>query len=227
MDKSLVTMNRHIIFFSFLVLFSSVLFAEEAYVSDQLETSLRRGEGLGFKIRRMLKSGEPLEVLKVNKDSGYTKVRTSGGTEGYVLSRHLMESPSARVRIEKIKSSNTELRLEITRLKSEIAQLDDVGKQQSSQINSSQSENKKLGEELKNLREATADVIAIKSKNDQLLKQVKALSSEKDILMRENYAYKDNTKQDWFIRGAAVVLLGVLVGLILPKLRRRRRWGEL
>ncbi len=201
--------------------------AEAAYVSDQLETSLRRGEGLKFKIRRMLKSGEELEILSVNKNTGYTKIRTSGGTEGYVLSRHIMNTPSARLRLDDFQRSNVELRSEIARLQSKISQLDEVRKQQSDQITSLQTENNKLKGELASLRDATADVLAIKSKNDQLIKQLTQLSGEKEILERENRDYKDNTKQDWFIRGAAVVLLGILVGLILPKLRRRRRWGEL
>ena len=65
------------------------------YVSDELEITMRNGQGLDFGIRKMLKSGTELAVLE-NDPSGYSKVRTNDGVEGWVLSRYLVNNPSAR-----------------------------------------------------------------------------------------------------------------------------------
>ncbi len=55
----------------------------------------------------MIDSGLRLEVLERDSASGYSRVRTPGGTEGWVLSRYLMSEPSAREQLEKLTSQLT------------------------------------------------------------------------------------------------------------------------
>lgn len=210
-----------------LLMTGTVASAETIYVSDQLEADLRRGEGTEYKILRMLRSGESLEVLEQNRDTGYTRVRTGSGTEGYVLSRYLMTQPAAREQLATLQSSNQELRGIIVDLENRISELEQTTSSQLGEISQLQSDKQSLDVELTGIREATADVISIKRNNRTLNDQVKTLTSEKDRLLKENDDYRSRTKQDWFVRGAGVVLLGVMIGLILPKLRRRKRWGEL
>ena len=70
------------------------------YVSDQLEVTLRRGKGTRFGISAMLQSGTPLTVLEQDAESGYSRVRTPGGTEGWVLSRFTQPRPVARTQLQ-------------------------------------------------------------------------------------------------------------------------------
>ncbi len=210
-----------------ILLSGTVASAETIYISDQLEASLRRGEGTKYQILRMLKSGEPLELIEYNRETGYTKVRTSSGTEGYVLSRYLMDEPASREQLSSLKDNNQELRGIIVDLENRISELENISNSQSGEITQLQSEKQTLDTELTEIREATADVITIKRSNRTLTDQVDQLTAEKTQLQTENNEYRSKTKQDWFVRGAGVVLLGVLIGLILPKLRRRKRWGEL
>lgn len=221
-------MNKRLIGFGLsLLLCSTAATAQTAFVSDQLEATMRRGEGTQFGIIRMVKSGYPLEVVEVNSTTGYTKVRTKAGTEGYILSRYLMNESAARDRLEAFTVDNKSLIEKITDLEATIVTLQGSTSDQSSQIVTLQSDKQELGVELTGLREATADVMAIKRKNESYSTQVQQLISEKEVLETENRAYRDNTKQDWFVRGAGVIILGIIIGLILPTLRRRRRWGDL
>lgn len=76
--------------------------AKTVYVSDELVITMRTGKGPGFKIIDYLETGTPLEVLQ--EEDNYTKVRTSAGKEGWVLSRYVTaETPKDRVieRLEK------------------------------------------------------------------------------------------------------------------------------
>ena len=61
--------------------------AETRYVSDRLDIQMRTGKGTKFRILRMLPSGTAVEVLETDTANGYTRVRTPGGVEGWVLSR--------------------------------------------------------------------------------------------------------------------------------------------
>ena len=70
--------------------------AESVWVSDQFEIMLRTGPSTSNAIQRMLGSGTELESLETDAESGYSRVTTSGGTEGWVLTRYLMGEPPAR-----------------------------------------------------------------------------------------------------------------------------------
>jgi SH3 domain protein len=70
--------------------------AQTRYVSDRLEVTLRTGTSTQHSIVRMLPSGTRLEVLETEPASGYARVRTADGVEGWVLSRYLMDQPAAR-----------------------------------------------------------------------------------------------------------------------------------
>ncbi|MCP5092182.1 MAG: TIGR04211 family SH3 domain-containing protein, partial [Gammaproteobacteria bacterium] len=89
------------------LLASSAAIAAPAWVTDQFEITLRSGPSTSNAIQLMIDSGLRLEVLERDADSGYTRVRTPGGTEGWVLSRYLMSEPSAREQLAKLSSQLT------------------------------------------------------------------------------------------------------------------------
>src|SRR3569833_2253419 len=58
--------------------------AETRYVCDELEVTLRTGQSTQHQIVRMVKSGTAVVVLATDANTGYTKVRTPSGAEGWV-----------------------------------------------------------------------------------------------------------------------------------------------
>ena len=91
----------------------STAMAETRYVSDRLEIQMRTGKGTQFRILRMLPSGTALEILEVDQENGYSRVRTPSGVEGWVLSRYLMARPAARDQVASAteRASNLEVRV--------------------------------------------------------------------------------------------------------------------
>ena len=71
-------------------------YAEDVWISDQFEVMLRTGPSTTNAIERMLPSGTPLEAVERDDETGYTRVRTANGAEGWVLSRYIMTEPGAR-----------------------------------------------------------------------------------------------------------------------------------
>jgi len=69
------------------ILGATVVGAENRWVTDEFEVMMRSGTSTRQSIVRQLKSGTQLEMLEVDAESGYTKVRTASGSEGWVLSR--------------------------------------------------------------------------------------------------------------------------------------------
>ncbi|MEQ9563603.1 MAG: TIGR04211 family SH3 domain-containing protein, partial [Woeseiaceae bacterium] len=93
---------------------------EPAWISDQFEVMLRTGPSTGNAIQLMLNSGARLEVLERDAESGYSRVRTSGGTEGWVLTRYLMGEPAAREQLEQLTGELTNANAQGTSLGSQL-----------------------------------------------------------------------------------------------------------
>ncbi|WP_292746298.1 TIGR04211 family SH3 domain-containing protein, partial [Methylophaga sp. UBA3191] len=126
------------------------------YVSDELEITMRNGQGLDFGIRKMLKSGTELAVLE-NDPSGYSKVRTNDGVEGWVLSRYLVNNPSARDQLAAKEQRIANLELEITGYKEEIEQLSSQTSEADNQNMSLKETAQRLSKELDDLRRTASN----------------------------------------------------------------------
>ena len=117
-----------------LLAFATVAQAETGYIGDQAKMPMRSGEGTGFKITKMLPSGLAVEVLGQSK-SGYSRIRTQDGKEGWILSRYLMKTPAARDRLQAFEQELSQL----AQMKQETEAVQPVSEtEQQSQENSSE-----------------------------------------------------------------------------------------
>jgi SH3 domain protein len=204
--------------------------AETRYVTDQYDFNLRSGESTRYKILRTLPSGTPLEVLGINTDSGYAKVRTSDGLTGYMLVRYLQEEPGARQQLEAMQQRLTELQQTPDKLAARLSELQrehEALKQENAAL---LSEKEQAERALAEVRHASANVLRINQERKQLQDQVATLVMQVDGLTQRNLELTNRNKQDWFLIGAGVVVAGILIGIILPNLRLKRRrstWGSL
>jgi len=198
------------------------------YVSDELEITMRNGQGIKFGIKKMLQSGTRLQVLETDP-AGYSKVRTPEGAEGWVLTRYLSNSPSARDQLEASKQRVANLELEISKYKEEIASLSDQNSDVDTQNLSLREKSQRLSKELDDLRRTASNAVALENENRQLKEKLQQIDHQNQSLVIENNALKDNSTRNWFLVGAAVLFAGILLGLILPRLRLRKKdsWGSL
>ena len=197
--------------------------AETRYVTDTFEITLRSGPSGSHTIQRMIKSGATLEVLERDPDNGYSKVRTTGGTEGWVLSRYLMGEPAARVQLESLSSELANTTTKGNNIRSQVDiikhQLDSAAER----VAILENENKKLGNELTEIKQVAANTLAIDSQNKELRQRVTNAESQKNTLLQENYALSTRKERDWFVAGALVLFGGMIVGIILTRIQWRKR----
>ena len=197
--------------------------AETRYVSDVLEITMRSGKGTSFGITRMLRSGTAVQVLEVDKKSGYTQVRTKSGKEGWVLSRFLMNGRAARERLAATEKSLAELELENRKLTTSMSTLTEEKKMLASNLGKLEGESRSVGQELTEIKRTASSALAIDSENKDLKGRLVSLERQLQTVQQENQSLKDRTARDWFMVGAAVVLLGIIIGLIIPKIRFRKK----
>lgn len=199
------------------------------YVTDTLRLEARQGPGTNFRISHMLSSGARVTVLEEDSETGYSRVALDDGTEVWILNRFLMDEPAAREQLAEAVENFSRER-EIARdLASQLETLD----QTAGEIEKSRSElakdKKLLQTELAQIKQAAADTLAIKERNESLDRQLETLSEDLDAATVRNRTLKERSERDWFLAGAGVLLGGMIIGLVIPKIRwkRRRGWGEL
>jgi SH3 domain protein len=214
--------NVFILASCFLML-TGTAFAETQYVSDTLEITMRSGKGTNFGITRMLRSGTPVEVLATDKKSGYTQVRTKSGKEGWVLSRFLMNGQAARDRLATAEKNLAELELENRKLTTAMTALTEEKSGLETNLQELEGQSRGVSQELSEIRRTASSALAIDSENKDLKGRMVSLERQLQTVQQENETLKDRTARDWFMVGAAVVLLGIIVGLIIPKIRFRKK----
>jgi SH3 domain protein len=187
--------------------------AETQFV--EVEVTLRRGQSTNHGIVRMIRSGTPVDVLESDTASGYTKIRMPGGTEGWLLTRYLMAEPATREelvasqqRVDRLTRENRELIGERDRLSSEV---DD------------------LAEELARLKSLSTNALALEEANKRFKANATRDQKAMQDLKVENDRLSGTSSREWFLVGGGVLFFGLLMGLIIPRIRwrRQRSWSDL
>jgi SH3 domain protein len=205
------------------LLAAGVAAAESVWVSDQFEIMLRTGPSTSNAIERVLRSGTQLESLETDAESGYSRVQTAGGTEGWVLTRYLMGEPSAREQLLRLSgqlSSATERGSSMT---SQLNAIEGEQKKASQRIRELESERDRLQTELDEIKRTAANVLSIDTQNKNLRQQLTDAEMMVSVLEDENDSLGSQRTRYWFLTGALVLFGGMILGLILPRMKFQRR----
>ena len=202
-----------------LLTISPFSFADEAYIRDTLYVPLRGGESSEHRIiHRGIKSGTPLERLETNEQSGYTRVRTGKGLEGWLLTQYLVDEPIASTQLDIVKS---ELQSLDTKHQQTLLSLKEV--KEARKVLADQ--NELLAEDLATITTLSANVVVIDEQN-------KRLSEERDVLLQKiknlnelTNALSDDRAQQWFLLGAGVILIGLMFGFWLSRRIYHKRYS--
>jgi SH3 domain protein len=216
------TFSKWATFFFCLLLIPSVN-AETVYVTDNLNLSLRNEAGANSKVIRLLKTGTPLTVLEEKKGTGFYKVQLSDGTQGYFPIRSTMKEMPCRQQLEELNKTITGLQAENVALKDQVRAIHESITPGNTLEQSLADQKEELTRELNELKKASADVVQLKNERDEL--QERVVNTERDFqqIKLENQSLKDTSKQNWFLYGGFLALLGVVLGFLLPKLSWRRK----
>ena len=191
------------------LLFNAVLnsaYAETQYVTENLNTYLRRGAGEQFKIAGMIQSGEQVNVLE--QQGKYSLIRDGKNREAWILTAELSKTPSSKLENPQLKAQIQELTLKLNHLDSDWQQrtveMQRRTKQSEQQSNELLEQNAQLKRELEITKNKNRDLEAVLD------------AGKREIAVQ------------WFIYGGSVLGVGLLIGLvlshILPRRKRRDSW---
>ena len=212
-------------FLLFLVIFTSTVSAESfVYITDTVDLPMRSDSKIVNKpsnVIRMLPSGTKLEILSTI-ETGWTQVKFENDI-GWIISRYLTNKEPSMVQLNKLKRTHTANKLLITKQQYENKKLNEEIKQLKASNTILSIQTSKSKSEKEHVEQVYKDALKLEHMNEKLNSQLMQLKSEMQLLNNKDTAIQDSSSRNWFIVGAIILFFGILIGLIFPKLTNQRR----
>jgi SH3 domain protein len=206
----------------------NTLAATQKYITDEFEVTMRSGTSTANDILRLLKSGEAVSVLEEDLDTEYSFVELDDGKKGYILNRYLVSNRSSKYKLEQLEIKTAEQQEANAILQFEIKNLQTDLEKEQSDGSSAKTALLATENELTRVKNASQNTLSIVDENDELKSIVDNLVKNNAILNKKNSTLKDSSNMDWFIRGAGVSLAAFVLGIIITRIRWRKKesWGS-
>lgn len=184
--------------------------AATQYVDDLHEITVRLGPGIKYRVIATVSSGSQFETLKTK--NGWTQVRLSDNREGWVVSRYLTDDIPDSKKYETLKAKCDPLEEQIEGLKAENSTLTADNQALSQKLAQARDELTQIRTEYEELKEASADVLKLKQENEKLARQLNEKTQKITSLEAKISDAFLSEALKWFLIGAAVLLVGIVIG---------------
>lgn len=202
---------------------ASAPFAQTMYVTDELVITVRTGPSTQNAIIRNLSSGDAVTILESTDDGNYVRVRTDSGEEGWALRQYLIDSPIARSQLAAAERNLAQARERVTELETVVADLNEQLDTVTQRMEEAESAATTLNTELVDVRSVSANALTIRDRNESLRRRVNELDQLVGELTVQNAELGSRATREWFVVGAGVLATGIVLGLVIPTFRRKRR----
>lgn len=194
--------------------------ADTWYVKPSTEVPVRSGQGTEYKILSVVPDGLTVTILE--DADPWVKIRTEGGTEGWMLKRYLSKDPPLSGQVVTLQAKNERLEQENGKMLQELEEMSAAFSQNQQELNACIAERDEIRRNYETLRADTADVITIKRNLSARTGEVEEIRQRLAELERENRNLQKDNSVKWFLAGGLVLVSGWVIGLISGKARRRK-----
>ncbi|MDY6829699.1 MAG: TIGR04211 family SH3 domain-containing protein [Pseudomonadota bacterium] len=198
--------------------------AETAYVTDSWRFDFRAGPGSQWRILQLLDSGTEVELLGETED-GWVKAKV-GAEEGWLRANYLRRSAPFSIRLREANAALTAAQSALEESRAAYTELEAKHEGLSAQYEALQQETETLALQLQEIRTLSANAIQTDAQNRQLLQQNQQMKDNLELAQAKVSQLEQKVASNEFYFGAGAILLGLVLGLILPYMRPRRKNTE-
>ncbi|MDG6777451.1 TIGR04211 family SH3 domain-containing protein [Thiomicrorhabdus sp. zzn3] len=210
--------------------FSSASYAAETsgsttrYITDSIEVPMRSGPSYKHRIKRMITSGQSVQLLEVNPE-GWARIEYKG-SDGWMPAIMLENQPVARVRLAAQIEKTSAVETKYNELKQELDTLQTRFDGISSELKTVKQEKFELNQKFNHLKEVSSNAVQLDEQNQEMKARLSRLEDENAIMREQIDQSDDAIKRQWFLTGGGVLLLGLLLGRFFRVPKKRQKWGE-
>lgn len=176
----------------------------DRWISDSLNTYVRSGPTDGHRIVGTLKSGQKVDLLSTQ--GSYSQIRGEGGSTVWILTSDLQEEPGQFERLPQLTN-------QVAQLTDQLAKIDDTWKTRVQGMQETMDSRKKLVDELE-------------ARNQELTEKLTQAQSELRDTQARLGIENQQALMSYMVYGASIAGVGLLIGLILPAMSRKRKRND-
>jgi len=193
------------------------------YINDFHIAFVRQGQDESQAIVEALSSGSNVEILESN--TKYSKVKTASGNVGWILNQELRDDPVAASQLLTAQKQISLLESKIVQKDNELAEVNKGHNDLRKRFENMEVKLHKIEEDNQNVRVMASNPLKMAELNKTLAAERTQLEHELKALRKQIDALKDDSENRWFLTGAGVVFVSLLIGLMMPKLKSRKTGG--
>jgi SH3 domain protein len=217
---------RFIFFMTFgLCLMGQLSWADRAYVTDSFKITLRTGPSSENKVIAMPNSGEAVEVMDSRENWAHVRLldRGQGTVEGWVLSRYLINRLPWELQVTNLKAENERMKDQLASIQSAEGEATERGQKLAGELKKTSEALKDLQSKYESLKQGASEYLNLKEEYDVTRTKLETIQKTAKTLTSENARLKSSQRNKWFATGAAVLLIGLFIGLVLGKREKKRK----
>lgn len=177
--------------------------AKDRFISDNLFTYMHAGPSNQFRIIGSVNAGEQVNLVSVDKKSGYSQVVDTRGRKGWVSTSFITTQEGMSTRLPKLEK-------ELSQVKEKLA-------------NASDSANREKEGLVDSLNTRNSQISELEKSYGDMSQQLTASQTEVRNLRAKLDTQKDDLLLKYFMYGGGVAGIGLLFGLVLPHVVPRKR----
>jgi SH3 domain protein len=219
-------MKRYLPILMFLLcLTGSSAWAGVAYVTDSFEVTVRTGPSTENKITAMPSSGQSMQVVETQGDWSRVRlsIRDGGNIEGWILSRYLITRVPWELQAKAAKEEIASLKEKLSRVEQERNELKGRDKDLSGKVEAASAALAKLQGEYETFKKGAAEYIALKREYETARSTLESNGAAIKTLSEENRVLKSSQQHMLILAGAAILLFGLIIGLVMGRKQRKRK----
>ena len=184
------------------------------YVIDVVVVTVRAEASDSAEVLSRVSTGDRVQLTGLAEGT-FEQVRLEDGTLGWVDSRFISSDEPATLGRQRLRAEFEELQQLYDRSREAQAESEDALIRLSDDY-------RLVNEELTKLRGSAGDPSDIELKLEQMKEQLAMVEAESEQLLRLNKELKESSDTRWFLVGAGVLLAGIVLGMAIPRVRKRR-----
>lgn len=198
--------------------------AETVYIRDSIYVPLRGGQSNQHRILHQgIRSGTILDRVEKNDETGFSRVITPAGLDGWIQNQYLVTEPIARDQLQALKIRFETLQADYEAVLENMDTKTNAASTAAQALDKLDVERQELAAELDRITTLAADVIQINQLNESLQIEVDELNQQIDDLAVMNAGLQDTANQSWYMIGAGTILFGILLGFWVSRQLYTRR----
>jgi SH3 domain protein len=199
--------------------------AEKAYVTNPTKITLRNGPGTDEKILAMLPQDEPVQIL--SSQEGWSRVRLLApkwdNKEGWIVSGFLVSRIPGEIQAASLKEENARLKEKLSKVETEWQGLTSERDELRGKLGESERSLLQVREKYQTLKDGSAGFLKLKKEYEIAQKRMQDALETAERLSKENSVLKSSQRNSWFLTGGAVMLVGLIFGLVLGRREKKRK----